>query len=96
MTVLHIEHAITDFAVWQSAFDRFAEMRRQAGVRSARVQQPVDDDHFVVIDLDFETVGQAQSFLAFLQTKVWSSASASPALAGTPRAVILEAATSVT
>jgi hypothetical protein len=90
MATLHIEHPITDFATWQAAFDRFADHRTRAGVRGQRVAQPVDDDHYVVIDLDFDTVEQAQNFLAFLQTTVWSSASASPALAGGPRTAILE------
>ena len=92
MTTLHIEHPITDFATWQTAFDQFEPFRTQAGVRSQRVQQPVDDDHYVVIDLDFNTVAQAQSFLSFLQTNVWSSPTASPALAGTPRTAILQTA----
>ena len=80
MTTLHIEHPITDFATWQAAFDQFAGFRAQAGVRSQRVQQPVDDNHYIVIDLDFDTVEQAHSFLTFLQTKVWSSSTTSPGL----------------
>ena len=55
MTTLHIEHPITDLATWRAAFDRFADRRRQGGVSAERVQQPVDDDHYVVVDLDFAT-----------------------------------------
>ena len=90
MTTLHIEHPITDFATWQAAFDQFAGFRAQAGVRSLRVQQPVDDNLYIVIDLDFDTVEQARSFLTFLQTKVWSSSTTSPGLAGVPRTAILQ------
>lgn len=90
MTTLHIEHPITDFVTWQKAFDQFAPIRTKAGVRSQRIQQPVDDDHYVVIDLDFDTVGEAKSFLAFLETNVWSSPTTSPALAGKPRTIILQ------
>jgi hypothetical protein len=90
MTTLHIEHPITDLTTWRVAFDRFADPRRQAGVTAARIQQPVDDDRYVVVDLDFETAEQARRFLTFLETQVWTSREASPALAGTPQTRLLE------
>ena len=92
MTTLHIEHAIVDFDLWNAAFDRFAESRVQAGVRAERIQRPVDDPQYVVIDLDFDTVGEAEKFLGILQDKVWSSGENAPALAGTPQTKILEPA----
>lgn len=92
MTTLHIEHAISDFALWKGAFDRFADVRRAAGVRSARIAQPVDDDRYVVVDLDFDSTDEARSFLHLLETKVWCSREASPALAGAPRTQILDPA----
>ena len=52
MTTLHIEHPITDLATWRGAFDRFAERRRQGGVCGERLQRPVDDGHYVLVDLD--------------------------------------------
>lgn len=90
MTTLHIEHAVVDFELWSSAFDRFADFRTKAGVRGQRVQQPVDDPQYVVIDLDFDTIDEAEAFLAFLQEKVWSTPDNSPALIGTPQTRILE------
>ena len=90
MTTLHIEHPITDLGTWRAAYDRFAGIRAQNGVCGERVQQPVDDDHYVVVDLDFPTREQAQRFLGFLESTVWSSREASPALAGTPRTRLLE------
>jgi hypothetical protein len=92
MATLHIEHSIVDFALWTAAFDRFADARARAGVRRHRVWRPVDDPRYVVIDLDFDTAGEAAKFLAFLQTTVWSSSENSPALIGTPRTRILEPA----
>jgi hypothetical protein len=89
MPTLHIEHAITDFGTWNDAFTRFAGIRKQSGVRRERVRQPVDDPRYVVIDLDFDTVGEAENFLGFLRAKVWSSASNAPGLSGTPQALIL-------
>jgi hypothetical protein len=92
MTTLHIQHPVTDFDTWTSAFNRFADARREAGVRAQRVQRPVDDLKFVVIDLDFDTASEAQSFRAFLTTRVWSDPKNSPGLAGTPETLILESA----
>ena len=92
MPTLHIEHPISDYATWRQAFDRLAERRQLAGVLAHRVHQPVDDPHFVVIDLDFATLPAAQGFLEFLQTQVWSSRESSPALQGAPQTRILEPA----
>lgn len=89
MTTLHIEHEITDFTVWQAAFDRFASARDRAGVRAYIVRQPVDDPHYVVIDLEFDAPAGAEAFRNFLRTKVWSVSSNSPALVGDPSARIL-------
>ncbi len=90
MTTLHIEHAISDFGVWNAAFARFADVRAKFGVRAQRVQHPVDDPHYIVIDLDFDTPGDASRFLGFLQTKVWASAENAPALVGAPHTKILQ------
>jgi hypothetical protein len=92
MPTLHIEHAITDFGTWNAAFDRLAEVRQHSGVRQQRVQQPVDDPRYVVIDLDFDTVSEAERFLGFLRANIWSSSGNAPALSGAPQAKILEIA----
>ena len=92
MVTLHIEHPITDYRTWRAAFDGFAQRRTAAGVRAARIAQPVDDQHYIVIDLDFATIEEAATFLAFLQNTVWASAASAPALAGVPRTSILQAA----
>jgi hypothetical protein len=92
MLTLHIEHPITDFDTWSRAFDRFAEARRRAGVQAQRVQRPVGDPRFVVIDLDFGARGEAEAFLRFLNVEVWGVPENAPALAGSPRTMILEPA----
>lgn len=90
MPSLHIEHAITDLSTWTSAFTAFASVRQEAGVRHEQVRQPVGDPHFVVVDLDFDSVEQAEAFLGFLRSHVWAVPENSPALAGTPDAKVLE------
>lgn len=89
MTILHIEHPITDYGVWKKAFDSFAALRHEAGVRGHRIQRPLDDDHYVVIDLDFDTAEAAAAFLVQLRSRVWANPANSPALAGTPVTRIL-------
>lgn len=90
MATLLIEHSITDFDTWHTAFGRFAERRRQGGVLRDRVMQPIDDPHYVLIELDFATADEAQQFKQFLQTQVWSTPASSPALVGDPKARIAE------
>ena len=75
-----------------TAAEQILEARRQSGVRQQRVQRPVGDPHYVVIDLDFDTTSEAESFLGFLQANVWSSSASAPALIGSPQAKILELA----
>ena len=89
MATLHIEHPVTDFSTWNAAFARFADIRRRAGVRQQRIQRPVDDPAYVVVDLDFDTTAEATKFLSFLQANVWSSGENAPALAGPPQTRIL-------
>ena len=89
MATLHIEHPISDLETWLGAFKRFEEARRKAGVRSQQVHQPVDDDKYVYLRLEFDSVDEAAAFKRFLETTVWANAEASPALVGTPTARIL-------
>jgi len=90
MATLHIEHAISDLDTWLTAFSRFEEARRGAGVKAQHVFQPEDDDKYIYVALDFETTEEAERFKGFLETKIWTSPEASPALEGTPRARILK------
>jgi hypothetical protein len=89
MATLHIEHEITDLGTWLGAFARFGDARQRAGVTAERVAQPVDDDNYIYVDLDFDTTEQAEAFKNFLETRVWSNPDASPALGSAPRARVL-------
>jgi hypothetical protein len=46
----------------------------------------------VVVDLDFDTVEEAEKFLGFLRANIWASAQNAPAPAGKPQARVLEPA----
>ena len=90
MTILHIEHAVTDYDTWRAVYDSFADARRQGGVTADHVARPVDDPRYVVITLELDSVERARAFLTFLETQVWSTPTSSLALDGTPRTAILE------
>ena len=89
MATLHIEHSISDLDTWLGAFGGFADARRGAGVTAERIHQPVDDDRYIGVQLDFATVDAARDFKDFLETVVWQSRDLSPGLAGAPSARVL-------
>lgn len=89
MTILHVEHAIGDYDVWKRAFDSDPVQREQSGVRRYRVFRPADDPNYIMLDLEFETSDEAQTFRAALEG-LWRSGRAAPALVGAPQARILE------
>ena len=89
MPILHIEHEITDLGLWLETFNRFAPAREQAGVMQAEVFQPSDDQHYIVVNLRFDSVEAATNFRTFLTDVVWASPDTSPALASAPTARVL-------
>lgn len=91
MHTLRIEHRITDFDVWKAAFERFRDVRARSGVRGERIQRPIDDSGYIMIDLDFDTVAEAEGFRDFLTHQVWSTPDSSPALIGAPQTRIGQA-----
>lgn len=92
VTTLHIEHPITHYTQWRAAFDRAEQLRTDAGVMAQRVSQPIDDDRYIVVQLDFDGVARATAFLDILRTRIWTDPARAPGLGGTPRTVILQPA----
>lgn len=91
MPSLQIEHAVTDLPTWSAAFIGLAEIRRSAGVLSETARHPLDDDRYVVVDLEFDTPQHAAAFRDFLETQIWANPQNSPALVGKPVTRILDA-----
>jgi hypothetical protein len=71
MPILRIEHAVPDFEGWKRAFDSDPVDRKTSGVRRYQVQRPIDDPNYVLIDLEFDTQGEAEALLAAMR-QVWS------------------------
>ncbi|WP_154605206.1 MULTISPECIES: hypothetical protein [Arthrobacter] len=90
MFALQIEHGIKDFGMWMGAYNADPLGRVASGVVGEGVYRPIGDDHYMVLDLDFVTSGEAEQFLGRLKTQVWSTPGASPALAGGPKTRVVE------
>lgn len=90
MPILQIEHPVRDFDSWKAAFEADPVGRERGGVRGYRILRPVDDPGYVAVDLEFETVAEAESFLAALR-ELWRRAEAE-GLIVRPQARIVEVA----
>jgi hypothetical protein len=89
MPTVQLEHSIKDFEMWKAAFDRDPIDRQGLGVRRHRVFRPVDDPQYVVVELEFDTTGEAEACRAALR-RLWSSPEVAPALVGSPQVRIVE------
>ena len=67
MTTLKIEHKISNYDGWKKAFDSDPIGRKKSGVIRYRIYQPDDKPDFVIIELDFDNIEQAQATQAALQ-----------------------------
>ena len=89
MYILRIEHPVPDFDGWKQAFDSDPVGREKSGVRRYRVLRPIDDPNYVMIDLEFDTVSQAEALLAAMRV-VWGRVEGTIMM--NPQARIVEAA----
>jgi len=62
VSTLQIEHRVRDYDAWKQAFDSDPVGRQAGGVRSYRISRLVDDPLHVVIELDFESISEAEAF----------------------------------
>ena len=73
MRILHIEHQVGDFDAWKrNGFDADPIGRAKAGVRRYRITRPVDDPGYVMVDLEFDSLGEAEAMQEAL-LKLWQS-----------------------
>jgi len=62
IAVLRIEHGVRDYDTWKAAFDSDPAGRAAGGVRRYSIARPSDDPGHVIVDLEFDTPGEAESF----------------------------------
>jgi hypothetical protein len=70
MIVVQIEHPVPDFDKWKAAFDSDPVNRERSGVRRYQVLRPLDSPNFSIIELEFNSLSEAEAFLAAMR-KVW-------------------------
>ena len=73
MHTLHIEHRVADFSAWKrNAFDADPIGRARSGVRGHRISQAAEDPNYVMIDLAFETMPEAEAMHTALRN-LWQN-----------------------
>ena len=87
MSILRIEHPVADYDAWKAAFDADPVGRERSGVRCYQVMRPLDDERYVLIDLEFDTPEEAEGLLAAMRG-VWSRVTGT--LISDPRTRIVE------
>ena len=70
MYILRIEHPVADFEGWKRAFESDPVGREKSGVRRYQILRPIDDEKYVMIDLEFDTASQAEALLTAMRV-VW-------------------------
>ena len=71
MYVLNYWHTVSDYGEWKKVFDSDPLGREASGIRRFTIERPVDDEYRVIGHLEFDSLGEAESFAARLQ-EVWS------------------------
>lgn len=87
MPILRIQHAVPNFEGWKRAFDADPVDRKGSGVRRYHVRRSVTDPSFVMIDLELDTLADAEKLLEKLR-RLWAGPGA--AVTRNPEAWIIE------
>ena len=67
MVILQIEHQVPNFEAWKKAFENDPVDRKKAGVRRYKILQRTDNPNYVVIDLEFDHLEDAEGMFVALQ-----------------------------
>ena len=87
MPILQIEHPVPNFEGWKKAFETDPIGRQQGGVLRYKILRKVDDPNYVIIDLEFDKLKEAENFLSSLRN-LWRRVEGT--LMNSPQARILE------
>ncbi len=71
MYVLNYWHTTPDYAEWKKVFDTDPLGREASGVRRYSIERPLDDEHTVIGELEFDSLAEAETFAGRLQ-EVWN------------------------
>jgi hypothetical protein len=67
MFILQIEHEVPSFEGWKKAFINDPIDRKKAGVRRYKIYQKADNPNYVLIDLEFDSLKEAENTFDALQ-----------------------------
>lgn len=67
MLILQIEHKVPNFLRWKKAFESDPINRKKSGVRRYSIFRPIDDPNYVIIDLEFDKLKEAEYTLTALR-----------------------------
>jgi hypothetical protein len=70
MPIVRIEHSVASFEKWKQAFDSDPANRKGSGVRRYSILRQHDDPSFIMIDLEFDRLADAEAFLTAMQ-RIW-------------------------
>lgn len=90
MPILRIEHLVPNYDAWKAAFDSDPMGREKSGVRRYQILRALDNPNYVMIDLEFDTVSEAEALLAGLRV-MWGRVEVSSIMQN-PQARIVEVA----
>ncbi len=61
MFILQIEHPVPNYEGWKNAFDSDPVNRKQSGVRHYKISRKIDDPNYVIVDLEFDNLNDAEA-----------------------------------
>lgn len=61
MYILQIEHPVPNYEGWKKAFDSDPVNRKQSGVRHYKISRKIDDPNYVMVDLEFDNLTDAEA-----------------------------------
>ena len=71
MIILQVEHPVPDFDVWKESFDNDPLHRKQSGVKSYRIFRIIGNKNYVLIELDFDNLENAERMKKALE-QLWT------------------------
>ena len=60
MYILQIEHPVPNYEGWKKAFENDPIDRKGSGVQHYRISRKQDDKNYVIVDLIFDTLNDAE------------------------------------
>jgi quinol monooxygenase YgiN len=68
-TVAVVRHRVADFDAWKQAYDGFAPIQAEHGVRAHQVLRSIDNPNDITVEHTFDTVEGARAFFAMSELK---------------------------